>query len=38
MRTAEFFESLYAALDAGGEDVPAVLEEFSPEIRFTAAG
>jgi quercetin dioxygenase-like cupin family protein len=37
LRTAEFFESLYAAIDAGGTDVPAVLEEFSAEIRFTAA-
>ena len=36
LRTAEFFESLYAAIDAGGTDVPAVLEEFSDEIRFTA--
>ena len=34
MRTAEFFERLYAAIDAGGTDVPAVLEEFSDEIRF----
>jgi quercetin dioxygenase-like cupin family protein len=37
LRTAEFFERLYAAIDAGGTDVPAVLEEFSDEIRFTAA-
>jgi quercetin dioxygenase-like cupin family protein len=36
LRTAEFFERLYAAIDAGGSDVPAVLEEFSEEIRFTA--
>ncbi len=35
MRTAEFFERLYAAIDAGGEEVPAVLDEFSDEIRFT---
>ena len=36
LRTAEFFERLYAAIDAGGAEVPAVLEEFSAEIRFTA--
>jgi quercetin dioxygenase-like cupin family protein len=35
MRTAEFFERLYAAIDAGGSDVPAVLEEFSEEIRLS---
>lgn len=35
LRTAEFFERLYAAIDAGGSDLPAVLEEFSDEIRFT---
>jgi quercetin dioxygenase-like cupin family protein len=37
MRTAEFFERLYTAIDAGGEEVPVVLEEFSPEIQFTAS-
>ena len=36
MRTAEFFERLRAAIDAGGEEVPAVLEEFAPEIQFSA--
>jgi quercetin dioxygenase-like cupin family protein len=35
LRTAEFFERLYAAIDAGGAEVPAVLDEFSEEIRFT---
>ena len=34
LRTAEFFERLYAAIDAGGQDVGAVLEEFKPEIEF----
>ena len=35
LRTAEFFERLYAAIDAGGEDVPAVCEQFREEIRLT---
>ena len=34
---AEFFERLYAALAAGGADVPDVLREFEAEVRFTAA-
>jgi quercetin dioxygenase-like cupin family protein len=37
LRTAEFFERLYAAIDAGGADVPAVLEEFGEEFRLTGA-
>ncbi len=36
LRTAEFFERLYAAIAAGGEDAPEVLREFSDEVRFTA--
>ena len=36
LRTAEFFERLYPAIDAGGTDVPAVLEEFSEEIRYSS--
>jgi hypothetical protein len=35
LRTAEFFERLYAALDDGGAGIPELLEEFSPEVRFT---
>ncbi len=36
LRTAEFFEELYKAIDAGeGERVPAIFEEFSAEIRIT---
>jgi quercetin dioxygenase-like cupin family protein len=38
LRMAEFFEALYGAMNAGeGERVPAILEEFSAEIRLTAA-
>jgi quercetin dioxygenase-like cupin family protein len=37
LRTAEFFEALYG--DAGPPaDIGAFLQEFSDEIRFTAAG
>jgi quercetin dioxygenase-like cupin family protein len=36
LRTAEFFEELYGAIDAGeGERVPAIFERFSDEIRIT---
>jgi quercetin dioxygenase-like cupin family protein len=35
LRMAEFFERLYAAIAAGGEDVPDVLREFEDEVRFT---
>lgn len=36
LRTAEFFEDLYAALQDGGADVPAVLDRYADEIRFDA--
>ena len=37
MRTAEFFERLYAAAAGGpgGESIPDLLVEFSPEFRLT---
>jgi mannose-6-phosphate isomerase-like protein (cupin superfamily) len=37
MRTAEFFERLYAAAvgGPGGESIPDLLVEFSPEFRLT---
>ena len=39
MRTAEFFERLYAAAAGGpgGQSIPALLDEFSPEFRLTAS-
>jgi mannose-6-phosphate isomerase-like protein (cupin superfamily) len=39
LRTAEFFERLYAAMAAqgSGEDLGDWLAEFGPEIRFAAA-
>lgn len=37
LRTAEFFERLYAAIAAEEwAEVPAILEEYSPEVRMTA--
>ena len=36
LRTAEFFERLYAAMAAGGAGVPEVLSEFEAEVRFGA--
>ena len=38
MRTAEFFERLYAAAAGGpgGESIPELLAEFSDEFRLTA--
>jgi quercetin dioxygenase-like cupin family protein len=38
MRTAEFFERLYAAASGGpgGQSIPELLDEFSPEFRLTA--
>jgi quercetin dioxygenase-like cupin family protein len=36
LRTAEFFEELYRAIDAGeGERVPAIFEEYTAEVRLT---
>jgi quercetin dioxygenase-like cupin family protein len=38
LRTAEFFERLYGALDPDTGDpstIPAILDEFSAEVRFT---
>ena len=38
LRTAEFFERLYAALDPETGDpaaIGAILEEFGPEVQFT---
>ncbi len=37
LRMAEFFERLYAAMAAGGAEVPDVLREFKNEVRFTAS-
>lgn len=37
LRTAEFFESLYAALAEDPESIGSVFEEFSDEVRFPAA-
>jgi spermidine synthase len=39
LRTAEFFERLYEALDSQGTiSIAAVLEEFQDEVRLTTAG
>jgi quercetin dioxygenase-like cupin family protein len=38
LRTAEFFEELYGAIEAGeGERVPAIFEKYSAEVRITGA-